>query len=201
MSRKLQICSLIVVSACIAACSGMPLATMYKLHRLDPWEADPAQLKVALRADDRIQISEGGANMRFKFDAEDGGLSFDETFIIEISRNPALGIELEYGKEPDESITVLQLTAADAQELMRLQSLLTPYRNGEKTGSATFGIGVTGTCMSSPIPVDEILIDIFLQTTNEEGFFVFIDNLDLTKQMAESGGNVNELQTCEEADV
>ena len=41
-------------------------------------EADPAQIKVAIRADDRIGIREGGAKIEVKFDAEDGALAVFE---------------------------------------------------------------------------------------------------------------------------
>ena len=62
----------------LSACTSVPLTTLYKLHKIDPMEADPAQIKVAIRADDRIGIREGGAKIEVKFDAEDGALAVFE---------------------------------------------------------------------------------------------------------------------------
>jgi len=48
----------------------MPLTSMYKLSRMDPIDANPAQIKVAVRADEAIGIGKGDAQIEFKFDAE-----------------------------------------------------------------------------------------------------------------------------------
>ena len=131
MSQIPRFMLLIGVSFFLTACVGMPHTTMYKLNRLDPMEADPEQIKVAIRADDRIGIRKGSANIEVKFDTEDGKLNIDETFVIQVIRNPIMSIELAGGKSSGRSITVLQLTKSDAQRLKRLQSSLAPYREGE----------------------------------------------------------------------
>ena len=138
MLRIPRISLLIVVSFFLNGCIGMPLTTMYKLNRLDPMDADPAQLKVAVPTDERIGIRKGGANIEVKFNADDGNLNIDETFVIEIVRNPIKSIELVEDRRSGESITVLQLTQSDAQRLKLLQSSLKPYREGERKGTGSF---------------------------------------------------------------
>ena len=192
---------LIVVSFFLTGCMGMPLTTMYKLNRLDPMEADPAQIKVAIRADDRIGIRKGGANIEVKFDSEDGSLNIDETFVIEIIRNPIMSIELMKDKSLGESVTVLQLTKSDAQRLKVLQSSLEPYREGERKGTGSFGVSLTGVCLYSPIPAGEVLVDIFLQTSDYDGFFVFVRNLDLRKKSDQEDANLVEWPNCQETQV
>ena len=55
MSR-ITLAGLMLLAVLLTSCAGMPVSTMYKLHKLDPMAIDPAQLKVAIRADDRIRI-------------------------------------------------------------------------------------------------------------------------------------------------
>ena len=94
----------------LVGCTSMPISTMYKLSRMDPMEADPEQIKVAIRADNGIGIREGGANIELSFEAEDDSLNISETFIIEIIRDPAFRTELYSDKKASESITTMGLT-------------------------------------------------------------------------------------------
>lgn len=192
---------LIVGTLFLTGCTSMPLSTMHKLHRLDPMDADPAQIKVAIRTDDRIGIRKGGASIEVKFDAEDGTLSIDETFIIEIIRNPIMSTKLVENKKPGESVTVLQLTKTDAQRLKLLQSSLLPYRQGERRGTGSFGVGLTGICLHGPIPVGEVLVNIFLQTSDNDGFYVFVRNLELKKKLEQEGITADEWSNCQEKQI
>lgn len=192
---------LIVVSIFLASCSSMPLTTMYKLHKLDPMEADPAQIKVAIRADDRIGIREGGAKIEVKIDFEDGTAGIDETFAIEITRNPIMSTELVEDKKPGESVTVLQLTEADAQRFRLLQSTLETYDQDERKGTGSFGVGLSGICLFSPMADDEVLVDIFLQTNVYDGFYVLVRNLELKKKLEQEGVTVPEWPTCQETQI
>jgi hypothetical protein len=189
---------LIAVSFFLSGCTSMPLTTMYKLHRMDPMDADPAQIKVAIRADERIGIRKGGAKIELKFDAEDGTLNIDETFIIEIIRNPSISAELVEDKNPGESVTVLRLTESDAQRLKLLQSSLAPYREEGRKGSASLGVRLNGVCLHSRMPAGQVLVDIFLQTSDYDGFFVFARNLDLRKKSEQGDANLDSWPNCQE---
>lgn len=197
MSRKYFSVLLLAVLCFLTGCMGMPLTTMYKLSQLDPMQADPAQIKVAIRADERIAIPEGGANINVKFDAEDGQLNFDETFVIEIIRNPIMSIALVKDTRPGESVTVLQLTEHDVQRFRNLQAMLEPYVSGKRKGSASFGVGIAGVCLHSPMPADEVLLDIFLQTSEYDGFFVFLKDLDLRELADNEDTKLPEWAICD----
>jgi len=192
----------LLASLCfLTGCMSMPLTTMYKLSHLDPMQADPAQLKVAIRADERIAIPEGGANINFKFNAEDGQLNFDETFVIEIIRNPIMSINLVKDKKPGESVTVLQLSEHDAQRFRNLQALLEPYVSGNRKGSASFGVGIAGVCLHSPMPADEVLLDIFLQTSEHDGYYVFLKDLDVRELSDDEDADLPEWSICDQSQV
>lgn len=170
--------SLLIIAIVLPGCSGMPLSTMVKLGRLDPMEADPAQVRVAIRTDQRITIPEGGAVVGLKFVADDGELHIDDTYVVEIVRNPILTTELLDGKRRSEVVTVLQLSDKDAEKMTRAQALLKPYTDGRRSGALTFGVGLHDLCVSSPLPAGNVLVDIFMQTSDNDGYFVFTKDLD-----------------------
>ena len=180
----------------LAGCTSMPLTTMYKLSRMDPMDADPAQIKVAVRADEAIGIGKGDAQIEFKFDAEDDSLNIDEIYLIEVVRNPAMHGELYADKKPGESITVLGLTTSDAQRMKQLQLEMAPFRNGDVEGSGSLRVNLSGMCLHNKMPPGEVQLDLFLQTSEQEGFFVMAKNLDMREVLAEEGRNMDELPDC-----
>jgi hypothetical protein len=155
----------------------MPISTMVKLGGFDPMEADPAQVRVAIRADQRITIPDGGAVVGLRFEADDGELHIDDTYIVEIVRNPVLTTELIDGKRRGEAVTVLRLSDRDAAKMTRAQTLLKPYTDGRRSGALTFGVDLHDLCVSSPLPAGNVLVDIFMQTSDDGGYFVFTKDL------------------------
>ena len=155
MSRN-HFVSLLILAFFFTGCVGMPLTTILKLRKMDPLEVDPAQLKVAIRADERIGIPKDGVHISLKFDAEDGSLNIDDDYVVEVIRNPILTPELFDDKETWKSVTVLQLSDSDAQKMTRVQSLLKPYTEGRASGTLSFGVDVKGVCAHSPIPAAKI---------------------------------------------
>lgn len=186
----------IVVSILLTGCAGVPLTTMYKLHRLDPMDADPAHIKVAIRADERIGIREGGTKIEVKFKSEDGTVSIDDVFIVDVIRDPIMSIELMENKKPGESVTVLQLSEADAERFRFLQSSMARYKEEERKGTGSFGVGISGVCLVSPIPASEVVVDIFLQTDVDAGFYVLVRKMDLRKKLEQEGITVPEWPDC-----
>jgi len=193
--------SLLVVVPLLAGCAGMPLTTMIKLHKVDPMEVDPAQLKVAIRTDERIGIRKDGAHISLKFDAEDGSLHIDDTYVIEIIRDPILTSELFDDRKSGKSVTVLQLSDSDAQKMTRAQVLLRPYSEGGGSGSLSLGVVLHGVCAHSPIPAGKVLVDIFMQARDNDGFFTFTRDLDLRESSDGADAMFESLPKCVESPI
>ena len=185
-----------LIALFLAGCTSMPLTSMYKLSRMDPMEADPAQIKVAVRADEAIGIGKGDAQIEFKFDAEDGSLSIDEIYLIEIDPDPIVYGALYTDKKPGESITVLSLTPGDAERMKQLQLEMAMFREGDVKGSGSLRVNLNGICLHSKMHPGEVQLDMFLQTSEQEGFFVLAKNLDLREALAEDGTDMDELPDC-----
>ena len=185
-----------LITLFLAGCTSMPLTSMYKLSRMDPMEADPAQIKVAVRADEAIGIGKGDAQIEFKFDAEDGSLSIDEIYLIEMDPDPIVYGAIYTDKKPGESITVLSLTPGDAERMKQLQLEMAMFREGNVKGSGSLRVNLNGICLHSKMHPGEVQLDMFLQTSEQEGFFVLAKNLDLREALAEDGTDMDELPDC-----
>jgi hypothetical protein len=188
----------LIAAMVLSACTSVPLTTLYKLNKIDPMEADPAQIKIAIRADDRIGIREGGAKIEVKFEAEDGSLNIDETYLVEIIRNPEMRAELFADKNPGESVTVLGLTKSDIQRMRAVQSSVAAISKGDPEGTGSLGVFLDGVCLHSKMPEGDVLIDIFLQTSDQDGFFLLSRNLDLRKQSMQDGTDLDDWPDCQD---
>ena len=195
MSRN-QLFSLLVLTLFLSGCVGMPLTSAIKLRKVNPLEVDPAQLKIAVRADERIGIPEGGVQISLKFDADDGSLNIDDTYVVEVIRNPILPAELFRGKAAWEAVTVLQLSDSDARQMTRVQSLLKPYTDGRAAGALSFGVDVSGVCALSPVPKGTLLIDVFVQANDIDGFFAITNDLDIRQIGDKSDAMLDSLSPC-----
>ena len=91
---------------------------------------------------------------------------------------------------------MLGLTPGDAQRMRQLQLAMAPYRDGDVKGTGSLRINLSGMCLHSPLPPGEIRPDIFLQTSEDEGFFMCAKDLDMSEILAEEGKNLNELPDC-----
>ena len=187
---------LLIVALTLAGCVSMPLTTMYKLHKIDPLEADPAQIKVAVATDKRIDIRADGASIELGFDAEDGSLHIDEVYVLEIVRDPIYTQELSEAKTPGKAIIVLQLSDNDARRMRQVQSQLMPFRNDDRNVKGRLGVSLSGVCMHSQIPAGKVLADIFLQTSDADGFFLLTRGLDLRERRNTANADLGDWPMC-----
>ena len=87
---------------------------------------------------------------------------------------------------------------SDAQRMRQLQLEMAPFRNGDVKGSGSLRVNLSGMCLHSKMPPGEGQLDLFLQTSEQEGFFVMAKNLDMREVLAEEGRNMDELPDCPE---
>ncbi len=193
-----HLASQIIFVLVLTGCVSMPVTSMFKLRKMDPLAVDPAQLKVAIRADERIHLPKDGVHISLKFDAEDGSLIIDDTYVVEVIRNPILTPELFDDKATWESVTVLQLSDSDAQKMIRVQSALKPYIEGRAGGSLSFGINISGVCVLSPISAGNVLVDVFMQSSDNEDFFAVTRNFELGGGSAGTEPVLESLSKCVE---
>ena len=80
--------------------------------------------------------------------------------------------------------------------MKQLQLEMAAFRNGDVKGSGSLRVNLSGMCLHSKMPPGESPLDIFLQTSEQEGFFVMAKNLDMREALAEDGTDMDELPDC-----
>lgn len=188
-------------SMSLAACTSIPITSLYKLYKLDPFAMSPQELRIIIRTDEAIDIRKGNVTMKIGFKAHDDSLTIDDTYLVEVERNGSLPAHVLDDREPNEALTLLKLSAADAQQLAETQALLKPYvESGEDLGDGSFGISVDGFCLNKPLPEGKSFLTLYLQSSIEDGFFVFIKNLDMRKKRKNIDGSLDDIPLCSDMD-
>ncbi len=174
---------------------------MLKLRKMDPMEVDPAQFKVAVRTDTRIGIPKDGVHISLKFNAEDDSLNIDDTYVVEVIRNPVFTPELYDDKATGQSVTVLQLSDNDARKMAHVQSLISPYVDGRAAGTLSFGVDVKDLCAHSPVLSNKVLVDVFVQANDGGDFFVVARDLNLAQSVEGSKPVLDNMSPCPESPI
>lgn len=187
----------ITLFALLGGCASMPLTSMYKLYRLSPMEADPAQIKIAIRAHQAIGIPHGAARMEVKYENHDQTSIIEETYFIEVTQNGVVTPELLEDKAADETITILQLTEQDADSMRKIQALVKADTAADIKGKGSLGIGLHGTCLRGTLPKGSLYVDIFMQTSDQDGYFIFTKNLDIRQSQEGWQGDLSQWPDCE----
>lgn len=175
----------------------MPLTSMYKLYRLSPMEADPAQIKIAIRAHQAIGIPHGAARMEVKYENHDKSKIIEDIYFIEITQNAAVPAELKDDKAADEAITILQLTEQDAESMRKIQAQVKADTKAGIKGMGSFGLGLHGTCLQGTLAKGSLYVDIFMQTSDEDSYFIFTENLDIRESQKGWEGDLSKWPECE----
>ena len=181
----------------LSACASVPLSTMYKLYRLSPMEADPSQLKIAIRTHKNIGIPHQGAKIQLGYESEDKSTIIDDTYFIQIISNAVLTPELTEDQKVDESVTILQLSPEDAERMKWVQQQVKQDETNDIKGKGFLSITLDNTCVTKrPVPESDLTADIFMQTSNQDGFFIFTQDLDLLEAREGWNANVNQWADC-----
>lgn len=192
-------CRLFTVIALIAGLSGcmsMPLTSMYKLSKINPLEAKPEDIRIAIRTLDIVSIEKGMVQMRIAYTADDDSIRFDHTYLVEVIQNDLLSKVLLDTKQPNEVVTVMHLSAEDATQMLHWQQQIREYKQRGGEGTGTFTIGVSDTCLLERLPEDELEVDIFIQVDSQDGYFVMFEDMDLLD--LEEAEALSEMRLCSE---
>lgn len=160
----------------------MPLMGMYKLSQLDPMEADPRNIRIAVRTINALQLQKGDVTLDIGFVSEDGQTNLQERLIVEISQNDFPTKELIQDKKPNETVTIMNLTEQDALKMREFQKLVHNAKANDSEGSGRLGVGISASCLKEAISDQELLVDVFLQVEPNDSYFLILNDLDLLEQ-------------------
>lgn len=158
-----------------AACTSIPITSMYRLSQMSPLDTDPTQIRVAIRVDEMVNVADGAATITMAFKADDNSVDAHHEFAVQIDPMSNLSAELQEDMLPGEQVIVLSLSAEDASTMANLQQLVREAKSRDVKGQGTFGLAIGDMCLREPLPERDVPLTLFLQTDVAEGYFVFLE--------------------------
>lgn len=199
--NKIKIILLASILTLATACSNIPLSTMIKLMDLNPLETDPKQLVVAVKAPEGVDVRDGDVVIDFDFRTDDPEYSFSHNFPVIINDDYLVPDNLKEDIEDNEKITVMQLSKQDAQTMYEGQKAVKEYRSKNEAGGAgSMNVRLVSACRDDNFSWSNSELDVYLKTQDDEDFFLFLEDMDITKLDGDIQRNTNAIPNCGETE-
>ncbi|MBU2880791.1 hypothetical protein KO525_16510 [Psychrosphaera sp. B3R10] len=188
-----------VVTFILNGCMSMPISTMYKMSQFSPLDIKPHELKVAIRTNEAINIQSGA--VQISMDVQSKGMEkasgisksqLDEFGPVDIALKMNVRVlpENKKGFTPillddigdDERLTILSLSDEDAQSMSDTLALVRKYRANGIKPRGSFGISTQSQCFGDFSGFDELEVDVFIQVDNQEGYIMFLEDIDIIEE-------------------
>ena len=169
----------LLLSICLlSACANMTFKGMYEMATFDLFALEPAQLSIAVRTDKALEIEQGNVVINLSFVSDDETLYIQEKLLPSVTQTRAISGALANGLEPHEQITLFNLTAEDANTMKESLMQAKDYKDNGRKGTGAFGISIENVCFEEERLLDAD-IDILVQKSTADDFFMFLENLNL----------------------
>lgn len=181
----------------ITACTTIPVSTMLKMVRLNPLDMDPTQLVVAVKSPEGLSVQDGDVVVNFIFRTDNPETSFSHQFPVIVNDDYVVPDSLKRDLKVNESITILQLSEEDARTMYEGQQAVKNFRhNHEGSGAGNINVDLISACRDEEFSWRDSRLNLYLKTNDEEDFFLFMRNVDVTKLSDEAEGEFDALPSC-----
>lgn len=198
--NKLKTILLVSTLSLLASCSNIPLTTMMKLMNLNPLKTDPEQLVVAVKTPKGVDVRDGDIVIDFSFRTDDPDVSFSHNFPVIINDNYVIPDNLKEDIEDNEKITIMQLSQQDAQTMYKGQQAVKDYRRKHENGGAgSMNVRLVSACRDNSFSWSNSELDVYLKTQDDEDFFLFLEDMDITKLEGDIQRNIHAIPDCGDA--
>ncbi|MDV6315333.1 hypothetical protein RBK99_02935 [Idiomarina sp. HP20-50] len=198
--NKLKIILLASTLILVASCTNIPLSTMIKMMKLNPLETDPQQLVVAVVAPDGVNVRDGDIVIDFSFRADEPNVSFEYHFPVIVNDDYSVPDSLKEDVQDNEKIMIMQLSKEDAQTMAKGQQTVKDYRkNNEKGGAGSMNVRLVSACRNNEFSWGNSELNVYLKTQDAENFFLFLEDMDVTKLETDVQRNINAIPKCDKA--
>jgi len=171
-----------IVSSVLAAylltgCSSVTPAGLIAAARLDPLDANPSDISVAVGVPDQLRLSEGDAALFFSFAPDDAGDT------LPISATVPLSISSESGPrapQDGEAIYIFGLDALGAARLSEVQEQVRALKVEGIPGTGIVRVEVSGGCLVDGA-LENLRITTWIRTSVDDAFVLLTRQTDLLK--------------------
>ena len=169
--------NIVVCTLLLAACSEIPVKTLYTLATTDTNKVNPAVLRTATRLPDWLEPQPNGAKLTLHAESA-GQTPLNEILVLE-AFNPAT----EYSSSPIASqagthLYFYRLSAADIGRVEQFRAQLKQRKAQGITMSSSLGISVDA-CRKTPIPAGKVPLTNYLKIDNNADYLPLLVNYDL----------------------
>ena len=212
MNFKILALLLMATSTLLSGCMSIPVTTMYKMSQLSILSLNPDEIQVAVRTNELIEVHGGAVNIRMATSSE--GLAEEGTdeaknfppFNHEYKFKPQeqvlsasasnIPVILKDDIEDNEKITILKFYDKDVATMKDVLAQVKRYREKGAKVSGEFSIGFESSCFSNLYQFDELEVDLFLQTKEDDGFMLFFEDIDIIEEAREYDVEDNSQGEC-----
>ncbi len=186
----------------LTGCMSMPLSTMVKMASFTPYDIDAQAMRIAVRTDRAVNIEQGAVTMSMSYETQ-GNADFEPVsmkYKFEVVKQPDIKLDYEPilrdGIESNERLSIFRLSDEDAQKLSQLLDTAKRYKDADIKGTGSFSIGVTSECFGNIQDKEELLVDLFLKTSQQEGYFLFLEDIDVIEEANSRDFDLKKANKC-----
>ena len=176
---------MMATSTLLSGCMSIPVTTMYKVSQLSILSLNPDEIQVAVLTNEAENFPP--FNHEYEFKPQEQVLSASASNI------PAI---LKDDIEDNEKITILTFYDKDAATMKDVLAQVKRYREKGAKVYSEFSIGFESSCFSNLYQFDELEVDLFLQTKEDDGFMLFFEDIDIIEEAREYDVEDNSQGEC-----
>ena len=196
LSRRAVLIGVLVVLASLGGCLTTPVTSMVKLSRLTPLEANPAEMRFAVRSPNFLRVRNGDISVVIAYDTGDTETSFVETYLPVVNENALPGQGIAIATQDGSRLAIAQFSPEDAASMSEVQARVKALRANGIEGKGSFSVGATG-CAQGQIPDGPILITTWLRTDPDQDYFILTKNIDLRNVLQKAGQEPSNIPACD----
>lgn len=125
-----------LLAASFAACTDLPLASLWQLRKFDFETFDPGELRVALRLPANLALRPDGLQVEIKLTREATGEQSEASFWMRERAVASMSAGLPAIVDRGQSWVVLQLDALDGERLRRFRQQLIASKSSDRQGKS-----------------------------------------------------------------
>lgn len=180
MSRIISRLSGVAFAVGLAACSHVPVSTMWALRNFDATAVDPAVLRAAVRLPETFEPQKGGVTLKIGWwrDGEEKA-KHEMTFALQETTAPDDVAPLAGEKKEGTRIYAFRVGPADFAAIRaRQKEFLTEKARNPGRTHGSFGVGAEA-CRRGDFPEGPLLATTYLRTQPSGAYLTVLKNLDM----------------------
>ncbi len=185
----------------IQGCTTTSPASLIKLARISPMEADPSQIRFGVITPEYLQVATGDVIVSLDYVSKNGRWKVAQQFLPIVQPQAGSKAMAAYVKMAEQAWSA-RLSDEDARRFEQMQNKIRQDRETNGGGKGSLGIGITA-CSTRPLPEGAIPVSTFLKTVETSDYFPLQQRVDLRRTLQKASGGsaapLDHLRRCSAA--